>query len=254
MPATRADKAISTIGPIATDDNNTTFTFGFGQTKDLITPTGGGVTGLRSDKKNVDDYIVGVTQVLSPNNVVKLNYTGSRGRGYYSDPYKALDFRPRVRSQSVILLQWNHHFEGVDGTLRSSYRSYSDSFEVKANTFGFEYAQPLGSWVVTPALRYHSQSAAYFYYDPVYDPVAGAPFPPGYLTRPPLYSSADQRLSAFGGITVGGKVARSFGQWTADFRYDYLQQRGDWRLRGKGSPGLETFTAHFVQFGATRRF
>lgn len=239
----------------STDDNNTTFTFGYGQSNDDINPTGGGVVGVRGEKKNVQDFIVGVTQVLSPNDIVKLNYTGSRGKGYFSDPYKALDFRPRIRNSNVILLQWNHHFERADGTLRTTYRSYSDSFKVKANTFGFEYAQALGSsWVVTPALRYHSQSAAYFYYDPVYDPVAGAPFPPGYLTRPPLYSSADQRLSAFGGITVGGKVAKSFGRWTTDLRYDYLQQRGDWRLGGKGSPGLETFTAHFVQFGIARRF
>ena len=154
-----------------------------------------------------------------------------------------------------MLLQWNHHFEGANGTLRTSYRNYSDSFEVKAHTVGFDYAQEFGQgWALTPGLRYHTQSSAFFYYDPVYDPVAGAPFPPGYFTSRPLYSSADQRLSAFGGITVGFKLAKTIGLWTTDFRYDYLQQRGDWRLGGQGSPGLQPFIANFVQLGLARKF
>jgi hypothetical protein len=236
-----------------TDDNNTTFTFGYGTSKDKINPTNGGLLGIRGEGKNVDDVIAGVTQVLSPNDIVKLNFTESRGKGYFSDPYKFADNRPRTRNSSAILFQWNHHFDSLDGTLRSTYRSYSDSFEVKANTFGFEYAQSVrGGFVLTPALRYHSQSSAYFYVDPVLDPVTGAPIPPAF--NPARFSSADQRLSAFGGITLGFKVEKTFGKWATDIRYDYLQQRGDWRLAGKGSPGLASFTAHMLQFGASRRF
>ncbi len=166
-----------------------------------------------------------------------------------------LDDRPRNRNQTAWLAQWNHHFEGLHGTLRSSYRYYSDSYDVKAHTVGFEYAQEMDSgWVFTPLLRYHTQSAAYFYYDPVYDIAGGATFPPGYLASPWRYSSPDQRLSAFGGITVGFKVAKTFGRWTTDFRYDYLQQRGDWRMGGSGSPGLQPFMAHTLMFGASRKF
>lgn len=240
---------------MATDDNNTTFTIGFGGSNDRIQPTNGGAQGITSDKKNTFDYILGITHVLTPTDIVKLNRTSSTSKGYLNDPYKSLDFRPRTRDQTAWLAQWNHHFEGMHGTLRSSYRYYDDTFKVKAHTFGLEYAQELdGGWVVTPAVRYHSQSAAFFYYDPVYDPVGGAPFPPGYLASPWRYSSADQRLSAFGGVTVGAKIEKTFGLWTTDLRYDYLQQRGEWRMSGQGSPGLEPFMAHFIQFGVARKF
>ncbi len=234
---------------LATDDNNTTFALGYGNSSDKINPTNGGIVGISGEKKNAYDYLLGVTHVLTPNDVIKLNRTESRGKGYFSDPYKMLDYRPRNRNQTAWLTQWNHHFEGLHSTLRSSYRYYSDSYDVKAHTFGFEYAQEMdGGWVVTPILRYHSQSAAYFYYDPIY---TAEPFPPGW---PRLYSSPDQRLSAFGAVTVGLKVAKTFGRWTADFRYDYLQQRGDWRMSGSGSPGLQPFMAHTVLFGASRKF
>ncbi len=240
---------------LATDDNNTTFSIGYGRSSDKINPTGGGQSGgVYNEKKNSYDYLLGVTKVLSANDVIKLNRTEVRGKGYFNDPYKQADDRPRTRNQTAWLAQWNHHFEGLHGTLRSSYRYYSDSYDVKAHTFGFEYAQEMDSgWVVTPLLRYHTQSAAYFYYDPVYDPV-GPPYPPGYPASPWLYSSPDQRLSAFGGVTVGLKVAKTFGRWTTDFRYDYLQQRGDWRMSGSGSPGLQPFMAHTFMFGASRKF
>ena len=247
-------RAASVDVRLSTDDNNTTFAFGLGRSNDTINPTGGGLAGISGERKRTTDYLLGVTHALTPTDIVKLNYTHSNGKGYFSDPYKMLDDRPRVRDQNAWLWQWNHYFEGVHGTLRSSYRRYNDSYKVKANTVGLEYAQEMDNgWVVTPIFRYHTQSAAFFYYDPVYDPF-GAPYPPGYLASPWRYSSPDQRLSAFGGITVGMKVAKTFGLWTADFRYDYLQQRGEWRVGGSGSPGLAPFTAHTVLMGLSRKF
>ena len=102
-----------------------------------------------------------------------------------------------------MLARWNHYFEDAGAALRSAYRYYHDSFGINAHTLGAEWVQPMGRFVVTPSLRYYTQSAASFYFDPVYDPDVGAPYPPGYFTNPPQYSSADQRLAAFGAVTVG---------------------------------------------------
>ncbi|MCS7101765.1 MAG: DUF3570 domain-containing protein [Burkholderiaceae bacterium] len=237
---------------LATDDNNTVFALGAGATSDRIDSTGGAVVG---EKKRVNDFLLGVTQVLSPVAIAKVNLTHSRGRGFYSDPYKVLDVRPRERDATALLGQYNRAFPGANAVARTSYRYYRDTFEIRAHTFTLDWAQSVGPWTLTPALRYHSQSAAFFYFDPVYDPVLGAPFPPGYTANPPRFSSADHRLSAFGAVTVGLKVARSFGrQFAADARYDYYEQRGDWRLGGKGSPGLEPFSAHMLQVGVTYKF
>ena len=108
---------------------------------------------------------------------------------------------------------------------------------------------------LTPSARYTTQSAAYFYYDPIYDPVLGAPFPPGYASNPNGFYTADQRLSAFGGITVGLKLAKAFtGGWSIDGMAQYYEQRGDWRVGGDGSPDLQAFKAQLYQVGVNRKF
>jgi hypothetical protein len=111
---------------------------------------------------------------------------------------------------------------------------------------GAEWAQALPyGFTVTPGLRYYTLSAADFYRNP--------PFPTGYV--PGEYYTADTRLSAFGAFTGSLKVAKSFADgWSADLRVDLYRQRASWRLGGDGSPGLETFSARWIQAGVSRTF
>jgi hypothetical protein len=245
-------RAMSVDARLATDDNNTTVAFGTGYSDDKITPneTGGGLPPGTEESKRVNDFMVGVTQVLTRDDIVQANLTHARGRGYFSDQYKFNDNRPRSRDQTALLLRWNHHFGAVNGTLRSSWRSYRDSFEVKAGTLGFEWAQPIARLTVTPSFRYHTQSAAKFYVDPT----PGVDFPPVIPVDPPYYS-VDHRLSAFGAMTAGIKVALPLGKsWLIDAKADYYEQRSEWRLGGEGSPGLAPFKAQFYQVGLYYRF
>lgn len=240
----------------ATANQNTTFTVGFGQSNDEISPTDG--PQFTEDKKTTD-FVVGVTQVLTPNDVAQANLYYAQQRGYLTDPYKAywgVDNRPRERDQWAALLRWNHFFESVDAALRSSYRYYRDDWNVRAHTFQFEWSQGLrDGWTVTPSLRYTTQSAAEFYYDPIYDPLLGPPFPPGFLANPNAYYTSDQRLSGFGGLTPGIKVAKAFGSgWLVDAKAEYYEQRADWKVGGNGSPGLENFKAQMYQLGVTKKF
>lgn len=240
----------------ATADQNTTLTAGIGYSSDDISPTDGPQF---TEHKKTTDFVVGVTQVLSPNDIGQFNLYYAQQSGYLTDPYKAfwgVDNRPRSRDQWAALFRWNHFFEGVDGTLRSSYRYYSDDWKVKAHTFQFEWAQALkDGWTVIPSLRYTTQSSAEFYYDPVYDPLLGPPFPPGYPQNPNAFYTSDQRLSAFGGLTPGLKVVKAFGKgWLVDAKAEYYEQRSDWRLGGEGSPGLENFKAQMYQVGVTKKF
>jgi hypothetical protein len=241
----------------ATPDQNTTFTLGGGYSGDSVFPEGIGTP--QTYYKRTYDAIVGVSQVFTPNDTAQLNYYYAHQSGYLTDPYKAywgIDNRPTTRSQNAVLARWNHYFEWADATMRTSYRFYHDDWEVSANTLIFEWAQTLPQgWVLTPGLRYTTQSAAYFYFDPIYDPILGAPFPPGYLQNPFGFYSADQRLSAFGAITAGLKVSKAFtGGWIIDGKAEYYEQRGDWRIGGEGSTGLEPFKAQMYQVGVTRKF
>ncbi len=240
----------------ATPDQNTTFMIGGGYSSDEVSPTDGPQF---TRTRDMIDGIVGITQVLGRNDVGQANLYFARQTGYLTDPYKALygiDQRPDTRNQTVALFRWNHYFDGLNASLRSSYRFYDDDWEVTAHTVVFEWAQILPEgFTLTPSLRYTTQSSAFFYYDPVYDPVLGAPFPPGYLNNPNGFYTSDQRLSAFGGITPGIKIAKSFvGGWSVDAKAEYYEQRGDWRLGGDGSPGLQDFKAQFYQVGVSRKF
>ena len=243
----------------SSEDKNTTWTAGIGFNSDAINPSNRTVS---NESKKVTALLAGVTQVMGPRDIVQLNVTHNIGRGYFSDPYKVFDNRPRERNQSAALLRWNHHFEGPGSTLRSSYRYYTDSFGLRAHTLGLELVQPidpftgawagLGSgWSVTPSLRLYTQSAARFYVDA--DP-STAPFPP----NPPegaVYFSEDHRVSAFGAHTWGLKLAKQINaDWQADVKFERYGQRAAWRFFGTGSPGLQPFKARSVLLGVSRQF
>ncbi|KQU64435.1 MULTISPECIES: DUF3570 domain-containing protein [unclassified Rhizobacter] len=248
-------RAFSLAGTWSSDDNNTTWNAGFGHAGDKIDPTDGGYDGnVADERKRTNDFIVGVTQAVTGDDLVQANLTHSRSTGYLDDPYKALDRRPSERRQTALLLRWNHHFAGDGSTLRSSYRAYNDSWQVKASTLQLEWVKPVGGGVsLTPLLRYYTQSAASFYADPVYDTTLGEPFPVGWDAN--ATHSLDQRLSAFGAFTLGLKLQWAVDAlWTVDLKGEAYQQRGEWRAGGEGSKGLEPFKARMLQVGISRKF
>ncbi|OGA03768.1 MAG: hypothetical protein A3H35_13385 [Betaproteobacteria bacterium RIFCSPLOWO2_02_FULL_62_17] len=246
-------KALSVQASVSTEDKNTTLHFGLGGANDTINPVN---TVVVNEKKRTTDLLLGVTRVVTRKDIVQFNLTQSAGHGYYTDPYKTFDTRPRERIHNAVSGKWNHHFSGSGGTSRLSYRFSSDSFKTRAHTFSEEYVQPLPEgWTLTPSLRYYSQSAANFYVDAVYDPVLGPPFLAGIRPGSRQYISMDQRLSAFGAVTYGIKIARQFGpDWSAEVKLDRYEQRGSWAMFGNGSKGLDNLTANFVQIGLYRRW
>lgn len=229
----------------SSDDHNTTLTVGTGVSGDTITSR---ETPSLHERKNTNEYLIGVTQALSRTDLLQFNVGFSVGRGYFSDSYKG-DSRPPRREQLTQLLRWNHNFESLDATLRASYRHYSDTWELRSHTWQVEWVQNLNEqWQLTPLLRYYTQSAAYFYLDPV----------PGTHNTPDTdqeFLATDQRLAAFGARTLGLKASYKFAKnWSTDVRGDWYEQRADWRAGGSGSPGLEPFKAMSVQWGLKRSY
>jgi hypothetical protein len=231
----------------ATDDNNTTFNLGFGGSRDTINPVNGIVTNA---SKRTSEVIVGLTQALNANDLVQINGTYSDGKGYFNDPYKLRDVRPDQRKQVAGLARWNHYFSGSGSTFRSSYRYYRDTFGIRAHTAEMAWVEPMGSsFFVTPSVRYHDQSSARFYYDPVPD----ASIYPGPLVSQ-QYHTVDQRMSAFGAVTLGLRAELKVSDWMADVSYEHYEQRARWRLFGTGSPSLDIFSADSVQVGLSKKF
>ncbi len=244
----------------STASKNTTLILGLSYNDDQILPNS--IFLSEKKEKRVLETVVGLTQVLSKNDIGQAILRHARGRGYYSDQYKLYDARPDTKDINSLMLRWNHYFESSDTALRSTYRYYDDSYGIRSQTLGVEAVFSLPyDWHITPSLRYYSQSAAYFYADPVAnDPWADA----GTLGAPisvvyPLYvsgepTSMDQRLSAFGAWTAGVKLEKALtSHWNIDVKVEQYQQRGAWAL-SSGSPGLPKFSARSLQFGLSYRF
>ena len=230
---------------IASESNNTTLALGIGQASDDIDSVN---LVVRGGTRRTTDMLAGITQVLTPQDIVQSNLTYSVGRGYYNDPYKAIDVRPDYRDQLAWLTRWNHYVSSLDATLRLSARYYSDTFGIRAITLGTEWVEQVGSWTVTPGLRYYTQSAADFYHGP--------PFPVGFV--PGQFYSADQRMSAFGALSLGIRVGKSFaGGWSVDFKAEYYEQRSDWRRlvdASNSAKDLLPLKAQFYLMGLGKTF
>lgn len=250
--STEADyvsRAVSLNTAQFSEDRNTTWSVGVAHASDDINPTNRIV---RNERKQVTDALLGWTRVLTPHDLVQFNLGRSWGEGYFSDPYKVFDNRPRGRTSTTFQTRWNHHFEATTSTLRMGYRWFSDNWGVQAHTATVEWVQPLpGDWSVSPLVRFHNQRAADFYIDA---DLTGSPFPPNPPPEAVVFSE-DHRLSSFGALTLGLKLAKKLdADWSVDIKVEHYAQRSGWYVGGTGSPGLEPFFARSVQFGLSRTF
>jgi hypothetical protein len=226
---------------IWTEDRNTIFSGSFAYSSDDITASNN--PALDESRDNFE-YLAGVTQVLSTVSLLQLNLTYANGDGYYSDPYKPFDNRPRSRDVYAALLRYNYLLSSLDAALHTDLRVSKDSWGISSEMFEFAWYQPLGTiWTLRPHLRYYTQSDAAFF---------RSFFPPD--DRNSLYT-ADQRLSAFGSLTLGLTVICDItSDLAVDAGIDYLQQRSDYRLFSDGSEGIDPLYARFITIGLTKKF
>jgi hypothetical protein len=236
----------SLAGTLSTADRNTTLGFGLATSHDRIDAQH---IGVNQASKDTDSWNLGITRVLTPVDIVQLDYSHYEGDGYFDDPYKFRDHRPGMRNQNVWLARWNHHFTAIDATARLDYRFYSDSFGVDAHTLALEWVQPLPrDWTLVPMLRAYAQKHADFYIEQRYPGV------PTILPRGQLQTQ-DQRLAEFGALTYGLRVEKRIADaWRLDLQVERYEQRADWYPGTGGSPGLAPFRATMTQAGVSWAF
>jgi hypothetical protein len=211
---------------------NTTVSAGFAFASDSVEPVGGApvpftpmleidnVTNREGDKdKDVLDFVLGVSQVITPNLVVQANYSYSNSQGYLNNPYKLLSLvdpvtgdtlerppveggpsheyrfegRPDERTQHGVYTQAKLNMGGK--VLDASYRYMTDDWEIDSHTMDLRYRWPIGSSsYLEPHLRYYTQTAADFYRLSL---DSSQPLPE--------FASSDYRLGEFDAITAGLK-------------------------------------------------
>ncbi len=224
-------------GSFAMDFNkrNTTLSVGFAVAQDEFDPVGGAPIPLTAmleedntsnrlgtGDKDVVDVVLGVSQVVSRNLVVQVNYSYSNESGYLNNPYKVLsvvegdplspdygdtmlnpggepshiylfESRPDDRTKHSLYTQAKYYMGGK--VLDVSYRYMTDDWEIDSHTIDLRYRWPLGgNSYLEPHLRYYTQTEAEFYRLSLID---GAALP--------AYASADYRLGDFDAITLGVK-------------------------------------------------
>jgi hypothetical protein len=134
------------------------------------------------------------------------------------------EVRPDSRDQWFFATQLNQHIPALDASLHLNYRFYKDNWEVKSHTFEMNWYQSLPfGMMVTPHVRYYSQSAADF-------------FAPYFLNpRNDGHYSSDYRLSGFGKISSGLSISKQFVKGVRlDAGFEYYIQKGSLKLGGDG--------------------
>jgi hypothetical protein len=236
---------------------NTTVSAGVAWSQDDVDPVGGApvplsqmldagnnTNKLGSDSKDVIDFLIGVTQVISRTTVLRVNYSYSDSSGYLTDPYKILsvvdpvtgdtiarapapglagpnglfryEARPDSRVKQSLYAEVKHAFGAP--VLHVALRLMTDDWGIDSETAEVRVRWPIGAAsFIEPQLRYYTQSEADFYRSSL---VNGQPLP--------QYASADFRLGNFDAITAGLKFGhRTSGgnEWAA--KIEYYQQTGD---------------------------
>lgn len=264
-------------GSVARDFNqrNTTLVIGASYSVDTIKPVNGIHTELMttnaatiraaSEEKSQVDLQLGVTQVLSRETLLQLNYVRCQASGYMTNPYKIIsevdpvtgvntngvartEKRPDKRGSDAFYAQLNYAFE--PGVLYSSYRYFRDDWGIKAHTVDFKYRQPVTERLyIQPNVRFYTQSKADFYRSMLFTTEIN-----------PTYASADYRLAKMHTNSYGVKLGYkpiSGGEFTA--RVEVMRQDGEqqpWDAVGvqKDAGVFPTLKAILLHIGYTLPF
>src|SRR5690606_36772608 len=154
----------------------TTVILGYSQGRDEI---GDSIDPAFSDEIERRRYGVGLTQVVTRNAMVSLNFETVTEQGYLQNPYRSLRYRtisdtwtlapemfPRTRTSNAgsarlkHSLPWRAAAEAHD-------RFYGDTWGLRAHTACLEYTHPLsdGRWTLSGSYRYYRQNSADFFSD-----------------------------------------------------------------------------------------
>lgn len=200
------------------NDKNTTLSAGLNLEFDAMEPIGGAPVAMsdyalfeKEGRKNkqVQDLLLGVSQIVNRRWITQLNWSQEHGKGYLNDPYKiisALDstgatvgyvYEKRPDSRTRNSIYWGNKIALDNDTIDVSLRYMEDDWGVKSSTVDLRYRWAFENHsYLEPQYRYYQQTAADFYrlYLMQGDPLLA-------------YASADARLGQFRATTVGLKWA-----------------------------------------------
>ncbi|HTT05100.1 MAG TPA: DUF3570 domain-containing protein [Steroidobacteraceae bacterium] len=158
----------------------TTINFGYTQGSDAVGRVDKGVVQpfrADADRKN---YAVGLSQVLTRNMLLGLNFEVDSSAGYLHSPYRSVRYvdptvlrgysyqperYPDTRTSNAASLQLKYYLP-LHSALDGSYRFFGDTWGIRASTYQVGYTQSLWNhWTLDGSVRYYTQTHADFYSD-----------------------------------------------------------------------------------------
>jgi len=214
--------------------NLTTVSFGYGRTADEITKTGDPAFSESMTSQSIN---IGVSQVITKNALLALDFQEISDEGYLQNPYRFVRVRgfaggvlvndlrsevyPRVRTSDAYALSGRYYLP-YRAAVHASYRSFRDTWGIGADTYEAGYTHPWKQWTFDASLRYYRQGSADFYYDALL------------VDRQYTYQARDKELASMESQSLGGKVSYDvpYHWWSAidrtivslhfdHIRYDY---------------------------------
>lgn len=194
------------------------------------------------------DTIFGVTRVINRRTLGQLNFSTGITDGYLTDPYKLIsrtrlinpldpsqgfdetatyyENRPSSRQRSSVYASMAHTTRH-DNVMHLSYRYYWDDWDVVSNTLDYRLKFRYDDgFFIEPHFRLYDQTAANFYLFSIEQSEYG-------ITGFPEYASADYRLDAFQGTTLGINIGKTFpGEGKLRFRIEQIEWEFDNSLFG----------------------
>ena len=185
-------------------------------------------------------YSLGLSQILTRNLILGLNYEVITDEGFLNSPYRSVryfdpgspkgfslekEIYPRTHTSNAASVRLKYYLPyraAIDG----QGRFYTDTWGVDAWNVDFTYTQPVWKrWVLDGHLRYYKQTAADFYSDL---------FP---RAQSQNFLARDKELATYDAITVGVQAS-----------YDFQIPRVRWIQKSSVTARLEHMTINYDDF------
>lgn len=205
--------------------NMTTVTLGYARSWDTVENN---TDPTFSEDVDRQSYQVGISQVITQDMLMEVNFETITDEGYLNNPYRSVRYLdpssqdgysfepevyPRTRTSNALAIRSSYYLP-YRAAVSGEYRFFDDSWGISAHNISVAYTHPLESgWILQGNLRYYRQSSADFYSDL---------FPRANAQN---FMSRDKEMSSFHSQSVGFTLA-----------YDLLAN--GWHFIDRGSINL----------------
>ena len=160
----------------------TTVTMSYGRGSDEIYRNGpdGQPDGVFAEEADRRNYRLGLSQVITRNMLLSMNYEAIVDEGFLNNPYRQVRYEdpssatgysyeaevyPRTRSSNAVSFNTRYHLP-YRAAVHGGYRFFADSWGIDAHNFDIGYTHPLKeALILDVSYRFYTQSAADFYSD-----------------------------------------------------------------------------------------